>query len=89
MLPDSSPAFSTVCNKAGEESGNEASAPAHKGLRHLPPPTHAHTHHLTQTERDTIEVIAFLKREDTRKDEELSDLRHQVSYKTSAVVVSL
>ncbi len=31
-----------------------------------------------QTERDTIEVIAFLKKEDSRKDGELADLRQRV-----------
>ena len=33
----------------------------------------------SQTERDTVEVIAFLKREDAQKDEELSELKQQVT----------
>ena len=33
---------------------------------------------LIQTERDTIEVIAYLKKEDNHKDDELDSLRQQV-----------
>ena len=33
---------------------------------------------LSQTERDTIEVIAFLKQEDSQKDQELDRLKQQV-----------
>ena len=33
---------------------------------------------LLQTERDTVEVIAYLKKEDGQKDEELDALRQQV-----------
>ena len=58
-----------------------------RAQRPLPSSTHTHTHHPTQTERDTIEVIAFLKREDTRKDDELSDLRHQVGHQPRSVGV--
>ena len=32
----------------------------------------------TQTERDTVEVIAYLKKEDGQKDEELDSLKQQV-----------
>ena len=33
---------------------------------------------INQTERDTIEVIAFLKKKDTQKDEECAELKNTI-----------